>query len=235
MALPEDRLRSILESLLLISPEPVPAARLVEVIQIEDPQTDEAAVRAAIMAMVESYRDPSRTHARGFRVDEVAAGLQLRTVPENAPYVRRYLAAKPQRLSKPVLETLAIIAYRQPIGRIEIEYIRGVGSAGVIRTLQDRGVVEVVGRGEGIGRPLLYGTTTRFLEHFGFNSLDDLPRPEELPVVLRDNPPIGEDEPEDDVPMDQPKAVDPAQADLELDEEGERAAGAEEAEEVRHG
>jgi segregation and condensation protein B len=87
---------------------------------------------------------------------------------------------------------LAIIAYRQPIGRIEIEYIRGVQVAGVIRTLQDRDLVEVVGRAEGLGRPLLYGTTRRFLEHFGFASLDDLPRPEELPVLLRDRAPLEE-------------------------------------------
>ena len=93
---------------------------------------------------------------------------------------------KSSRLSNPALETLAIIAYRQPIGRIEIEYIRGVSSAGVIRTLIDRGLATIIARGEGIGRPLLYGTTSRFLEHFGFRSLDDLPRPEEMPVILRD-------------------------------------------------
>jgi len=88
------------------------------------------------------------------------------------------------------LETLAIIAYRQPIGRIEMEYIRGVSSSGVIHTLQDRALIEVVARGEGLGRPLLYGTNQRFLEHFGFRSLDDLPRPEELPVILRDRTPL---------------------------------------------
>ena len=79
---------------------------------------------------------------------------------------------------------LAIIAYRQPLGRTEIEEIRGVGSSHVLRTLQELGLIDVVGRGEGLGRPLLYGTTDRFLEHFGFASLDDLPKPDELPVVL---------------------------------------------------
>ena len=88
------------------------------------------------------------------------------------------------------METLAIIAYRQPIGRIEMEYVRGVSSSGVIRTLQDRGLIDVVARGEGLGRPLLYGSTQRFLEHFGFRSLDDLPRPEELPVILRERTPL---------------------------------------------
>ena len=88
------------------------------------------------------------------------------------------------RLSAPALETLAIIAYRQPVGRAEVEEIRGVGAGGVLRTLQERELIEVTGRGEGLGRPLLYGTTRRFLEHFGFRTLADLPRPDELPVIL---------------------------------------------------
>ncbi|MGH7465900.1 MAG: SMC-Scp complex subunit ScpB, partial [Longimicrobiales bacterium] len=82
------------------------------------------------------------------------------------------------------------ISERQPLGRAEIEDIRGVGSSGVLRTLQDRSLVEPVARGEGLGRPLLYGTTQKFLEHFGFRSLEDLPRPDELPVVLRDRTPV---------------------------------------------
>jgi len=218
----------IVEAILFASDAPLKA----EEIARADELLDEDQVEEALRELQTEYAEMDRA----FQIEEVAEGFQIVTLPEFAPYLERFdTVPRPSRLSGPALETLAIIAYRQPIGRIEVEYIRGVGSAGVIRTLQDRGVVEVVGRGEGIGRPLLYGTTTRFLEHFGFKSLDDLPRPEELPVVLRDNPPIGEDEPEDDVPMDQPKAVDPAQADLELDEEGERAAGAEEAEEVRHG
>jgi len=118
---------------------------------------------------------------------ELAEGYQILTRPVFAGYLDRFdTVPRPSRLSGPALEALAIIAYRQPIGRLEVEYIRGVGSSGVIRTLQDRGMVEVVGRGEGLGRPLLYGTTGRFLEHFGFQSLEDLPRPEDLPVVLRD-------------------------------------------------
>jgi pyruvate/2-oxoglutarate dehydrogenase complex dihydrolipoamide acyltransferase (E2) component len=96
---------------------------------------------------------------------------------------------QPARLSAPALEVLAIISYRQPIGRVEIEDIRGVGSSGVLRTLTERNLVEPVARGEGLGRPLLYGTTKKFLEHFGFRSLEDLPRPDELPVVLRERRP----------------------------------------------
>ena len=92
---------------------------------------------------------------------------------------------------------LAVIAYRQPIGRNEVEEIRGVGSSGVLKTLQDRNLIDIVGRSEGLGRPLLYGTTPKFLEHFGFNSLEDLPKPDDLPVILRarsvDMTPLHED------------------------------------------
>ncbi len=115
------------------------------------------------------------------------------TRPEFAPYLERFdTVPKTSRLSGPALEALAIVAYRQPISRVEMEYIRGVNSTGVIRTLLDRGLIEAVGRGDGVGRPVLYGTTGRFMEHFGFASLDDLPRPEELPVVLREGTPLGE-------------------------------------------
>ena len=129
---------------------------------------------------------------RSFEIVEIAEGYQILTRAEFAPYIERFdTVPRPNRLSGPSLETLSIIAYRQPIGRIEIEYIRGVSSAGVIRTLQDRALIDVVGRDEGLGRPLLYGTTSRFLEHFGFRSIEELPRPEELPVVLRDRVALG--------------------------------------------
>ena len=128
---------------------------------------------------------------------EVAGGHQILTRPEYAPYLERFdNVPRPARLSGPSLETLAIIAYRQPIGRLEVEYVRGVGASGVIRTLQDRHLIDVVGRGEGLGRPLLYGTTTHFLEHFGFKSIEGLPRPEELPIILRERQPLGPEEEE---------------------------------------
>jgi hypothetical protein len=126
---------------------------------------------------------------------ELAEGHQILTRPEFAPYLERFDSVpRPSRLSGPSLETLAIIAYRQPLGRIEMEYVRGVSVAGVIKTLQERNLIDVVGRAEGLGRPLLYGTTQHFLEHFGFRSLEDLPRPEELPIVLRDRIPLGLDD-----------------------------------------
>ncbi|MDE0395774.1 MAG: SMC-Scp complex subunit ScpB [Gammaproteobacteria bacterium] len=169
----------IVEAVLFASDAPLGP----EEIARADDTLDEDSVEAAVRALRAEYLESDRA----FEIVRIAGGYQLLTRPEYAPYLDRFdTIPRPTRLSGPALEALAIIAYRQPIGRVEIEYIRGVGSTGVIRTLQDRGLVAVVGRGEGIGRPLLYGTTPQFLEHFGFDSIDDLPRPETLPVILKE-------------------------------------------------
>ncbi len=175
MALGEERLCSIIESLLMITPEPLPIQRLVEVILIEDPQTQEEGVRSAIRAVVERYQDAERPLAKGFMIAEMGGALQIRTVPENAPYVRRFLAAKPQRLSKPALETLAIIAYRQPVTKPEIESIRGVDVTAALKGLLDHDFIRILGKRDEVGRPLIYGTSDRFLEFFGLRGLGELP------------------------------------------------------------
>ncbi len=175
MALTEERLRSIVESILLLSPEPVPVARLIEVIRIEDPQTEEDEIRSAIQNVAARYADPERPMGRGFRIDEVAGGLQFRTVAENAQYLRRYLSAKPQKLSRAALETLAVIAYRQPVTKPEIEAIRGVDVGGAIKALLDRELIRILGKRDEVGRPVVYGTTKGFLEFFGLRSLAELP------------------------------------------------------------
>ena len=187
----------IVEAVLFASDAPLKA----EEIARADEELDEDRVEEAIALLKEEYAEQDRA----FHIMEVAEGYQILTRPDFAPYLERFdTVPRPSRLSGPALESLAIIAYRQPIGRVEIEYIRGVSSSGVIRTLQDRALVDVIGRGEGLGRPLLYGTTSRFLEHFGFNSLDDLPRPEELPVILRDAPSVTPEEPG---PLAEPEQV----------------------------
>lgn len=169
----------IVESVLFASDAPL---RSDEIARADD-SLDEDVVEEAIQALRTFYLETERA----FDLVELAEGYQILTRSEYVPYLDRFdTVPRPSRLSGPALEALAIIAYRQPIGRIEVEYIRGVGSSGVIHTLQDRQLVEVVGRAEGLGRPLLYGTTSHFLAHFGFRSLEDLPRPEELPVVLMD-------------------------------------------------
>jgi segregation and condensation protein B len=173
------RLAQIIEALLFASDAPLSAADLARV----DERLDEDTVEAVVQELRAEYELTERS----FQVYEVAGGFQLLTRPEFVAVLERYdTVPQPSRLSAPALEVLAIIAYRQPLGRIEIEEIRGVGSSGVLRTLTERNLVEPVARGEGLGRPLLYGTTKKFLEHFGFRSLEDLPRPDELPVLLRE-------------------------------------------------
>jgi segregation and condensation protein B len=168
----------IIEALLFASDAPLSAADLAR----GDESLDEEAVEGAIQSLRQEYEQTGRS----FQIYEIAGGYQLLTSPDYAPYLERFdTVPQSPRVSNPALEVLAVIAYRQPIDRAEIEEIRGVGSSGVLRTLQDRNLIEVAGRGEGLGRPLLYGTTKKFLEHFGFRSLEDLPRPDELPVVLR--------------------------------------------------
>lgn len=196
----------IIEALLFSSDAPLSAADIARV----DESLDEDIVDAAVQALRVEY---DRTE-RAFQVVELAGGYQILTRPDYAEYLERF-ATVPQSgtLSDAALEVLAIIAYRQPIGRSEIEEIRGVGSSGVLRTLQDRGLVDVVGRGEGLGRPLLYGTADKFLEHFGFRTLEDLPRPDELPIVLRERTPVESEPPEEpESPAEAVSAVESAES-----------------------
>lgn len=181
------RLTQIVEALLFASDAPLTAEDLARV--------DERLDEDTVTAVVEELRAEYDREERSFQIYEVAGGFQLLTRPEFDVVLDRWQTVpQPSRLSMPALEVLAIIAYRQPLGRAEVEEIRGVQSSAVLRTLQDRELIEPVARGEGLGRPLLYGTTTRFLEHFGFRSLEDLPRPDELPVILRlpERAPAGE-------------------------------------------
>jgi segregation and condensation protein B len=175
------RLTQIVEALLFASDAPLTAADIARV----DDRLDEDTVDAIVQQLREEYE----AQERAWQIYEIAGGYQLLTRPEYAPYLELYDTVPQQtRLSNPALEVLAVIAYRQPIGRNEVEEIRGVSSTGVLKTLQDRALIEVVGRSEGLGRPLLYGTTQKFLDHFAFNSLDDLPKPDDLPVILRARP-----------------------------------------------
>jgi segregation and condensation protein B len=175
------RLTQIIEALLFASDAPLSAGDLARV----DERLDEDTVEAVIQELRSDY-DLSE---RSFQIYEIAGGYQILTRPEFVSVLDRYeTVPQTTRLSGSALEVLAVIAYRQPIGRAEVEDIRGVGSSGVLKTLLDRELIHVVGRSEGLGRPLLYGTTDNFLQHFGFRSVEDLPRPDELPVVLRERP-----------------------------------------------
>lgn len=155
-------------------------------------RADEGLTPAGVREALGELRRRYDEEEHAFQVYQLGDGFQILTRPEYAPYLERFDSVpRSPTLSDAALETLAIVAYRQPIGRVEIEEVRGVGSSSVLRTLQERDLVEVVGRGEGLGRPLLYGTTQRFLDHFGFQDLSGLPQPEELPVTLQ---------PEEDTP-----------------------------------
>src|SRR5690348_13718821 len=166
----EERLKAILESLLFAAGEPVSFARLAAVLD----NVERDAIRKAIGEMMLGYG------TRGVVLEEVAGGYQLRTPKEHALYVRKLLAAKPPRLSRPLLETVAIIAYRQPVTRPEIEQLRGVDSGGVLETLLERRLVRIAGRKEAPGRPIMYATSAEFLEVFGLRDLDGLPDLEEF-------------------------------------------------------
>ena len=123
---------------------------------------------------------------RSFRISVVAGGFQMVTRPEYARWIKRlYRGRIPSRLTQASLECLAIVAYRQPISRTEIEAIRGVNVDGVMRTLLDRNLIRIAGRGEGVGRPILYATTDEFLRYFGLNKLADMPKVDELKEILR--------------------------------------------------
>ena len=161
------RLASIVESMLFAAGGPVPLAKLVQALDGHD--------RREVAAAVRTLADAYEREGRGLRVVEVAGGFQIRTAAEHGPWVRRLLGGRPPRLSRPMLETLAIIAYRQPCTRPEIEAIRGVDADAVLSTLLERRMIRIIGRKEAPGRPLLYGTTPEFLEVFGLPDLEALP------------------------------------------------------------
>ncbi len=171
-------LAKLLEAALFASARPVPLDELSALAPDASP--------AELGAAVDELRHHYDEDGHGVELTEIAGGWQILTRSEYTEAIERaQLAARPQRLSAAALETLALIAYRQPIGRAEIEEIRGVNVGGVLKSLHERGLIDVVGRAEGLGRPLLYGTTPLFLEHFALRHLEELPRADELAVALR--------------------------------------------------
>ena len=161
-------LKSIIEAVLLAAGEPLPVDRIVAVFGEDPPAAAE--VRQALEVLA------AELEGRGIELVEVASGFRLQTRAELAPFVQRLWEERPQRYSRALLETLALIAYRQPITRGEIEEVRGVAvSPNIIRTLQEREWIRVVGHRDVPGKPALFGTTRSFLDYFQLKSLDDLP------------------------------------------------------------
>src|SRR2546421_8219316 len=181
------KLARAIEALLFSAHKPVSAREIVDVLRNAGAEDDFApnefanAKSAEVAAALEQLKVEYIQNEHGFQLVEKAGGWQLTSDPKYAPWVRAlFPAPKPARLTSPALETLAIIAYRQPITRADVEAVRGVTIDGVLQTLMERGLVKISGRAEIPGRPLLYETTEFFLDHFGLRNLDELPNVEEL-------------------------------------------------------
>lgn len=160
-------LTSIVESLFFISDVPLTIERLCAILEEYPPGDVEAAVAR--------LRETCDASSRGICLTEVAGGYQLRSRPENADYIRRLIRGKSFKFSRSALETLAVIAYRQPITRAEVEYLRGVDTGGVLKTLLEKKMVRIIGKKDIPGKPLIYGTTREFLEAFSLKDLASLP------------------------------------------------------------
>jgi len=189
----EDReVKSIIESLLFVAGEPVTLDTLRKIVEVDKYNTDRI-----LRDLINDYS----INNSGLLILEVAGGFQMVTNPASAPWIKKLLSSSmPKRLTQSSLETIAIIAYRQPIIKAEIEAIRGVNSDGVVKTLLDRRLVKILGRKEAPGRPLMYGTTQEFMQYFGLKDLAELPTLKEfeemnIPEPLEELPPeTGESE-----------------------------------------
>ncbi len=189
-------LKAIIEALIFASPEPVTVKTLTKLL---DGETVED-INAAIDELKETYERPG-----GLRIVEVAGGYQIVTRSELHEWVRRLFHERTtQKLSVASLETLAVVAYKQPVTAPEIAEIRGVSAAGVVSTLVERKLVKIVGRKQVVGRPFLYGTTREFLDRFGLNDLSDLPKVEDVSELLGFDLPstLGEAAPQNELPFD---------------------------------
>lgn len=165
-------LKNIIESLLFVAEGPLTIDSIKKVLDL----TEAKEIRNALAELMDEYE----TRRGGFLLSEVAGGYQLRSRPEYTEWIKRLIQPKPYRLSKSALETLAIIAYKQPIIRSDIEHIRGVDCGGVLRMLLERKLIRILGRKEIPGRPLIYATTKQFLQIFDLKDLKDLPTPKEI-------------------------------------------------------
>jgi len=198
------QIKPILESILFVSESPVRLKTLLEII----PEAGKETILEGIRTLMKEYEDPSK----GMELVEVAGGYQLRTKSQCAEWISRLKKAKPVKFSQSAMETLAIVAYRQPVIRSQIEAIRGVDAGWILRTLMEKGLIKMMGRKDLPGRPIIYGTTQGFLELFSLNSLQDLPTLKEI------QPPPAEEE--------IPKAENEAEVEVEVKVEAEAKAEA---------
>ena len=173
-----DNLKHIIESLVFVSGNPLSIEQIKAVI----PEPDTKEIKQCLLDLIQEYEE----RRGGFYLRHVAGAYQFRSRPEYRDYITKLVQANPLRLSKAALETLAIIAYKQPVIRSDIEHIRGVDCGGIIRTLMEHKLIRVLGRKDIPGRPLIYSTTRRFLELFDLSSLRDLPTLKEIEAFERE-------------------------------------------------
>jgi len=200
-------IKGAIESIIFISEGPIPAAEIQNILEGLDLQT--------IKSMVDELKSDYDQRNSGIKLVEVAGGYQMVTSPNCANFIKKFYKLKhSEKLTMPSLETLSIIAYKQPVTKVEIESIRGVNVDGVIKKLHEKSLVRIMGRKEVVGRPFVYGTTRSFLEYFGLNSLEELPDIEEFVQTLKDREP-GQITPlaEDELDISQSSTVDHAPLD----------------------
>jgi segregation and condensation protein B len=171
--MPENNIKYAIEAMLFASEKPLTLEQLRQALDNLSPQE--------VRKVVEELRTELEQNNRGIRIAEIAGGFQMITASNFAPFLKKLFKDRhADRLSKQALETLAIIAYKQPLTRTEIELLRNVNVDGVMKSLLDKNLIRIAGRKKTPGRPIVYGTTRQFLEHFGLKSLEDLPKIEEL-------------------------------------------------------
>jgi segregation and condensation protein B len=203
---PGAELKAVVEALIFASPEPLTPKAIYKILDTE-PKED---VQAALQALKQDYDRPG-----GLQLVEVAGGYQIVTRPDLHDWVRRLFHERTtQKLTVQALETLAVIAYKQPITALEVGEIRGVNTSGVLNTLLERHLIKIVGRKQIVGRPFLYATTREFLIRFGLNDLNELPKVEDMAEALGFEPPllVEQTPPEEVLPLEEPEP------DLEPDE-----------------
>jgi segregation and condensation protein B len=183
----KEEVKGVIEALLFVHQHPLTVDNIVKIMEDEG---GKKLIKEVLEELVAEYGEMGRS----FHLAEVSEGYQFRTKVDYAPWIRRLRKVKPIKLSQAALETLAIVVYRQPLVRAEIEHIRGVDSGWVLNSLLEKGLIKILGRKEVVGRPLIYGTSRRFLEVFGLSNLGGLPTLQEMDALKGEEKGVREEE-----------------------------------------
>lgn len=177
----------VVEALVFAANEPLEATTLCRIVTEADEDLGDGVGPATVEEVVDHLNDQYESNGRSFRIRNWAGGYRMATESDLSPFLEEMFAEERERtLSRSLMETLAIVAYQQPVTKPEVDHVRGVDAGYALRKLLERSLLEVVGRSDSVGRPLLYGTTDYFLEQFGLDTLDDLPKPREINELLED-------------------------------------------------